>query len=42
MPEYELSEVAAINTNKAMGILSKHCLWVKPPPASLSSALRLD
>lgn len=42
MAEYELSEVAAINTNKATSTLSKHCLWVEPPPASLSSALRLD
>lgn len=33
MAEYELSEVAVINTNKARGTLSKHCLWVETPPA---------
>lgn len=42
MAEYELSEVAAINTNKATGALSKYFLWVEPPPAPLSSALRID
>lgn len=40
MAEYEFSEVSAINTNEAMGCLSKHCLWVEPPLSSSSAVGR--